>query len=144
MLFSMRELCSVNIAELRCLYAMMHKIRCSPVTDMVDYFKEICTLVGPIECMSMVTQIALNLGCPEMAHMSYIEGDVPILGLDHFVHAYILCQESDYNISMLYEGGSKVLRLPNPTLALYSYHKLTLQLTQIGDVHHSYSGPPST
>jgi hypothetical protein len=144
MLFLTRELRSLRIAEFRCLYAKVHKVRYSPVADIVDHFKKIRTLNGLIKYTSMVTQIALNLGCPEMAHMSYIEGDVPILGLDHFVHAYILCQESDYNISMLYEGGSKALRLPNPTLALYSYHKLTLQLTQIGDVHHSYSGPPST
>jgi hypothetical protein len=36
-------------------------------------------------------------------------GDVPILGLHHFVHAHILREESDYTISMLYEGGSKAL-----------------------------------
>jgi hypothetical protein len=90
----------------------------------------------------MVTQISLNLGCPEMAHMSYIEGNVPILGLDHFVHAHILCEEPDYTISMLYEGGNKAHRLPNLTLALYSCCQLTLQLAWMGDERHSYSGPP--
>jgi hypothetical protein len=79
----MRELHSVTLAELKCLHAMVHKIWYSPVADIVDYVKEIRTLVGPIECTSMVTQIALNLGCPEMAHVSYIHGDVPTLGLDH-------------------------------------------------------------
>jgi hypothetical protein len=43
----------------------------------------------------------------------------------------ILCEEPDYSISMLYGGGTKALRLPDPTLALYSYHQLTLQLAQI-------------
>jgi hypothetical protein len=140
----MRELRSIIIAELKCLYAMVHKVRYSPVADMVDYFKKICTLAGPIECTSMVTRIALNLGCPEMAHMPYIEGDVPILGLDHFVHADILREEPNYTIFMLYEGGSKVLWLPDPVLALYSYCQLTLQLTRMGDVRHSYTGPPHT
>jgi hypothetical protein len=125
-LFPMRGLCSITAAELKCLYAMVHKIQYSLVADMVDYLKEIHTLAGPIECTSMVIQIALNLGCPEMAHMSYIKGDVPILGLDHFVHAHILCEEPDYTISMLYEGGSKALQLPNPALAVYSYRQLTL------------------
>jgi hypothetical protein len=37
-------------------------------------------------CTSMVTQIAMNLGCLEMANLSYIEGDVPILGLDPCAH----------------------------------------------------------
>jgi hypothetical protein len=61
-LFPMRELRSVTVAEFRCLYAMVRKIWYSPVADIVDYFKEICTLTGPIECTSMVTRIALNLG----------------------------------------------------------------------------------
>jgi hypothetical protein len=127
-LFSMRELHSATMAELKCLYAMVHKIQYSPVADIVDYFKEICTFAGRIECTSMVTWIVLNLGCPKMAHMSYIKGDVPALCLDHFVHAHILHEESNYFISMLYAGGSKALRLLDPALALYSCHQLSLQL----------------
>jgi hypothetical protein len=60
------------ILLVKCSYAMVHKIRYSSVADIVDYFKEICTLAGLIECTSMVTRIALNLGCLEMAHVSYI------------------------------------------------------------------------
>jgi hypothetical protein len=123
---------------------MVHKIRYSPVADIVDYFKEIRTLAGPIECTSMVTQIALYLGFPEMVHLSYIERDVPILGLDHFVHVHILCEEPDYTISILYARGSKALMLPDLTFALYSCHQLTLQLTWMGDVCHSYFVPPRT
>jgi hypothetical protein len=79
---------------------------------------------GPIGCTSMVTRIAKNLGCPEMANLAYIEGDVPILVLDHFVHAYILREEPDYSVSMLY--GCKAIWLPNPSLQLYSCESLTL------------------
>jgi hypothetical protein len=52
----------------------------------------------------------MNLGCPTMANLSSIEGDVPILGLDDFVHAHILREEPDYFVSMLY--GCKAIRLP--------------------------------
>jgi hypothetical protein len=45
----------------------------------------------------------MNLGCPEMANLAYIEGDVPVL-----------CKEPDYSLSMMY--GRKVIRLPNPGL----------------------------
>jgi hypothetical protein len=76
MLFPMRGLSYVTVAELKCLYAIVHKIRYSQVVDIVNYFKKIRTLAGPIECTSMITRITLNLGCPEMAHMSYIEGGV--------------------------------------------------------------------
>jgi hypothetical protein len=45
--------------------------------------------------------------------LAYIEGGVPILGLSHFVNTHVLREEPDHSISMLYEGGNKVLRLPN-------------------------------
>jgi hypothetical protein len=127
-LFLMRELRSVTVAELRCLYAMVHRIKYTPVANIVDYFKEIHTMTGPIECSALVTRIALNHGCEEMANVSYIAGDVHILDLSHFVHAHILREEPDRSISMLYESGSKVLRLPNPALALHSCEQLALQL----------------
>jgi tRNA G37 N-methylase Trm5 len=76
---------------------------------------------GPIECTSLVTRIAMNLGYSDLA---YIERDVPILCLNHFVHVHNLCEEPDYSVSMLY--GHKAIRLPNPTIRLYSCESLTL------------------
>ena len=71
----------------------------------------------PIECTSMVTWIAIDLGCSKMANLAYIEGDVPILGLDHFVHAHILREEPDHSLSMLY--GHKAIQLANLGIRLY-------------------------
>jgi hypothetical protein len=62
----------------------------------------------------MVTRIAINLGCLEMANLAYIEGDVPDLGLDHFVHAHILRKEPDNSLSMLY--GHRAIRAFDCTL----------------------------
>jgi hypothetical protein len=78
----------------------------------------------PIEYTSMVTRIAMNLGCLEMANLAYIEGDVPILGLDHFIHAHIFHEEPNYVVSLLY--GCKAIRLPTPAVRLYSCESLTL------------------
>jgi hypothetical protein len=125
MLFPMVELHSVASPKLKCLFAMVNRIKYSLVDDIVDYFKNVHKMLGPIECTSMVTRIAMNLGCPEMANLAYIEGVVPILGLDHFVHAHILHEEPDYFVSVLY--GHKVIRLLNPALQLYSCESLTLQ-----------------
>jgi hypothetical protein len=99
-------------------------------------------MLGPIECTSMVTQISMNLGCPKMANLAYIEGDVLILGLDHFVHMHILHEEPNYSVSMLY--GRKAIRLPIPALRLYSCESLTLQFDQMGEARHSLTGPPRT
>jgi hypothetical protein len=97
---------------------------------------------GPIKCTSMVTRIAMNLGCPEMSNLAYIEGDVPDLGIDHFVHMHILREKPDHSLSMLY--GRKVIRLPNLGLRLYSFESLILQFDRMGEARHSFVGPPRT
>jgi hypothetical protein len=81
----------------------------------------------------------MNLGYSDLA---YIEGDVPVLGPDHFVHMHILREEPDYSVSILY--GRKVIRLPNPALQLYSCESLTLWFDQMGEARHSFTGPPHT
>jgi hypothetical protein len=121
---------------------MVNRIKYTPVADIADYFKNVHKMSGPIERTSMVTRIAMNLGCPEMANLAYIEGDVTDLGLDHFVHAHILHEEPDHSLSMLF--GHKVIRLPNLGLRLYSCESLTLQFDRMGEVRHSFIGPPHT
>jgi hypothetical protein len=106
-LFPMVELHSVATPELKCLFVMVNRIKYTPVADIVDYFKNVHKMLGPIECTAMVTRIAMNLGCPKMPNLAYIEGDVPIHGLDHFVHTHILRKEPDHSLSMLY--GHKVI-----------------------------------
>jgi hypothetical protein len=82
MLFPMVELRSVTTPELKCLFAMVDRINYTHVANIVDYFTNVSKILGPIECTSLVTRIAMNLGYSDLA---YIEGDVPVLGLDHFV-----------------------------------------------------------
>jgi hypothetical protein len=114
MVFPMAKLHSIATPELKCLFAMVNRIKYTLVANIVDYFNNVHKMSGPIECTSMVTRIAINLGCPEMDNLAYIEGGVPVLGLDHFVHAHILREELDHSLSMLY--GRKAIRLPNSSL----------------------------
>jgi hypothetical protein len=124
MLFPMAELHFVPTPELKCLFAMVNRIKYTHVANIVDYFKNVHKMSGPIECTSVVTRVAMNLGCPKMANLAYIEGDVHVLGLDHFVHAHILREEPDHSLSMLY--GRKAIWLPNLRLRLYSCESLIL------------------
>jgi hypothetical protein len=59
----MVELHSVTTPELKCLFAMVKRIKYTPVANIVDYFKNVHKMLGPNKCTSMVTQIAMNLGC---------------------------------------------------------------------------------
>jgi hypothetical protein len=120
----MVELHSVATPKLKCMSTLVNRIKYTPVADIVDYFENVHKMSGLIECTSMVTQIAMKLGCSEMANLAYIEGDVPIFDLDHYVHAHILREEPDPPLSMLY--GRKVIQLPNPGLRLYSCESFTL------------------
>jgi hypothetical protein len=72
-LFPMAELRSVATLELKSPFPMVNRIKYTPVADIVDYFKNVHKMAGPIECISMVTRIAMNLGCPELANLAYIE-----------------------------------------------------------------------
>jgi hypothetical protein len=135
MLFSIAELRFVTTAELKCLFAMVNGIKYTPVADIVDYFTNVSKILVPIECSSLVTRIAMNLGYSDLA---YIDGDVPVLGLDHFVHVHILSEEPDYSISMLY--GCKVIRLPNMALQVYSCESLTLQFDRMGEASNNFTG----
>jgi hypothetical protein len=123
-LVPMAELCSIATPELKCLFAMVNRIRYTHVANIVNYFKNVNKISRPIECTSMVTWIATNLGCLKMANLAYIEGDVPIPGLHHFVHMHILCEEPNHSLSMLYG--------------------LTLQFDRMGEAHRCFTGPPHT
>jgi hypothetical protein len=90
---------------------MVNRIKYTPIADIIDYYTNVSKISGPVECTSLVTRISMHLGYSDL---TYIEGDVPVLGLDHFVHAHILQEELDYSVFMLY--GHKAIRLPNPAL----------------------------
>jgi hypothetical protein len=129
-LFPMAELHSVATPDLKCLFARVNRIKYTPVADIVNNFKNVHKMLGSIECTSMISWIAMNLWCLEMANLAYIEQDVPILRVYHFVHAHILCEKPNHSLSMLY--------------GRYSYEILTLQFDRMGEARHSLTGPPLT
>jgi hypothetical protein len=77
--FSMAEFHSVTTPELKYMFAIVNRIKYTPIADIVDYFKNVHKMLGLIECTSMVPRIATNLGCPKMANLAYIEGMYLIL-----------------------------------------------------------------
>jgi hypothetical protein len=51
----MAELRSITTPELKCLFAMVNKIKYTPVADIVNYFTNVPKISGLIECTSLVT-----------------------------------------------------------------------------------------
>jgi hypothetical protein len=61
------ELHFVTTVELKCLFAMVNRIKYTPVANIVNYFTIVSKISGPIECTSLVTQIVINLGYLDLA-----------------------------------------------------------------------------
>jgi hypothetical protein len=72
----------------------------------------------------------MNLGYSDLA---YIEGDVPILNLDHFVHAHILREEPDF----LYPCCMAVRRSDYLTLPFDYFLVKVLHYSLIGSERHA-------
>jgi hypothetical protein len=53
----MVELRSVATPEVKYLFAMVNRIKYTPVVDIVAYFKNVHKMSGPIDCTSMVTRL---------------------------------------------------------------------------------------
>jgi hypothetical protein len=54
MLYPMVKLHFVTTAELKCLFAMVNRIKYTHVADFIDYFTNVSNILGPIECTSLV------------------------------------------------------------------------------------------
>jgi hypothetical protein len=48
MRFPMAELCSITTPELKCLFAMVNRIKYTSVANIVDYFKNVHKILGPM------------------------------------------------------------------------------------------------
>jgi hypothetical protein len=108
-LFPMVKLCSVTTPKLKCMFAMVNRMKYNPVAEIVDNFKNVHKMLGPIECTSMVTRIAMNLGCPKMVNLDYMEGDVPHIDLDHFCsRAYLARGTRSFFIYFVWSQGDLV------------------------------------
>ena len=64
---------TMRIDELKLMYAMVKRRKISPVKFMMNQWFEVFTLVGDVECSSLVTRIAQNLGLLNDALVSYID-----------------------------------------------------------------------
>jgi hypothetical protein len=75
----------VRIDDLKLLYAMVKRRKVSPVKLMIHQWLEVFTLTGDVECTSLVTRIAQNLGLQNNALVSFIDEERYTLILNTFV-----------------------------------------------------------
>ena len=61
--------------ELLILYTMVNKIKISPAQALVRQWLLNFKMMGPIECISLITRIATHIGALEWNSIPFIEGD---------------------------------------------------------------------
>jgi hypothetical protein len=62
----MAELHSVTTPELKCLFAMVNRIKCTPIADIVDYFKNVHKMLGLIVMCTRLGRTCSKLLWPNL------------------------------------------------------------------------------
>ena len=89
------------------------------------------TSKSPIDITSLVARIARYVGVLENAQVTYLlamDEYGTFIGLEHFVHAHMMCEGPGNSVFMCYPGYEREFELPCLKLSLYSVKRLTLQM----------------
>ena len=129
--FPREDIRPVRVDELRILYAMVHKIRVSPVRCMIKQWLEQFKLKGAIECTSLITRIATKVGALDSVSTVYIMEPRVLVDEDYLVQGHILKHDPLGNLIFFFPGYTNEIRLPNPDLHLYNCRHLTIPLEEI-------------
>jgi hypothetical protein len=128
-LFLGNELHIVRVEEMKIIYAMVNKIRISPVVGMIDYWLGTFSCDEYVECTSLITRLARNMGLLDRALINYIPTDRVYLDYYHFFQAHMMkIDQEDDSYVMTYQGYVNEIRLPNMQLWLSNVDRLTILL----------------
>ena len=136
------RLCS--LPELQCLYAMVNKIRFSPIRSMLAHWQKMITGKSRIDITPLVTRVARYVKAMDGAEVTFLpEMEVYIyeVGLEHFVQGHMMREGPGNSIFMCYPGYDREIKLPCPRLSLYSVKSLTLQMEKREPTRRSVEGP---
>ena len=112
-MFSRPDTRPVRIDDLKLLYAVVKRAKVSPFKFIVRHWLEVFSLTGDIECTSLVTRIAQNLGLLSITSISYIDTNRWYLDYDYFFHAHMLKKRKKGQLIMMYLGYTNEIPLPN-------------------------------
>ena len=86
-----------------------------------SWWKEVLELKGDVECTSLVTRIAQNLGLLKNAFVVYID-DIPrwYIDYEYFVQVHMLKKNKDEKLVMMYMDYTTEIPLPDWNLGLYA------------------------
>ena len=107
---------------------MVKRRKVSPVKFMMNQWKEVFELKGDVECTSLVTRIAQNLGLLDNASISHIDIPCWYIDYEYFLKAHMLKKKENGQLVMMYLGYTNEILLPNQKLSLYTVHFFLINL----------------
>ena len=100
-------------------------------------------MTGPIECTSLVTRIASNMGILDGNPVPFIEEPRVMIDEAYLVQGHTLKKGPDDSLIFLSLGYENEIPLPNAGYHLYNCHSLTIPFVpQEESRRHSVSGLP--
>jgi len=125
-LFPRSDTRTVRADDLKFMYAMVKKKKVSPVKFMMSQWLEVFILVGDVECTSLVTRIATNMGLMQRSFVLFIT-EHPYIDFEYFWQPHILKKENGRTI-MMYHSYTTEIPLPNRNYGLYVVQSFTINL----------------
>ena len=98
---------------------MVNKIKITPMQEMARHWLGNFRMVGPVECTSLVTQIATSLDILNSAKISYISAPRSKIDLAYLVQGHTLKSAPDGSIIFFFPGYMNEIPLPSSNLRLY-------------------------
>ena len=119
---------TVKKEEMLYLYAILKRVKLSPVKSLFEHWRTAAVHVGSVEMTSLVTRIATRMIGIRGARIAYIREPRLEIGVDHFVQGHMLRTNPDQSVVMIYRGYSTEIPLPCPRLGIFNTKRLTLHL----------------
>ncbi|RLM57729.1 putative polyprotein [Panicum miliaceum] len=140
-LFPRDDVHPVRNDELMILYAMVNKIKISPVKAMFKQWLINFKMTGPNECTSLVTCISSSIGVLDGNSIPFIEDPHVLFNEAHLIYGHTLKKGLNYSLIFFSLGYANKIPLPNAGYHLYNCQSLTIPLVPQEEARrHSVSG----
>jgi hypothetical protein len=123
----------------RFLYAMVHKIRLSPVKAMVQHWITTPNRQGSFDFTFIITKFSNTLGILE-GFNDYITTSRIVLKKTYFIQGHVIAGGPNETIEFKFRNTGARITLPCPELKLYGGHPLIPNLPGVGG-RASFLGP---
>jgi hypothetical protein len=127
-LFPRDDVRIVHNDELRILFAMVKKIKISPIMPMIKQWLQNFKMSRSITCTSLVTRITSKIDALEDQNFVYISTPCLIIDEDCLVQGHTFKHDASGNLVVFFPGYTNEFPLQNPRLHLYNCRELTFTL----------------